>query len=98
MNMVVVIFRAKVREFDAQYTQLAAELRRLALDQFGCVEFHAVTEGHEEIALSYWPDLQSVRAWKAHSTHLLAQKLGQERWYERYSVQIAQIEREYRSP
>ena len=51
--MYVVIFRAKVRQFDAAYTAMAAHMRELALTQFGCLEFQALTEGQDEIALSY---------------------------------------------
>jgi heme-degrading monooxygenase HmoA len=93
--MFVVIFRAKVRQFDADYSALAAQMRELALTQFGCLDFTAVTEGEQEIALSYWPDEASIRAWKQHADHLIAQKLGRERWYAAYSVEIAQITRSY---
>jgi heme-degrading monooxygenase HmoA len=93
--MYVVIFRAKVRRFDAEYSSTAARMRELALSQFGCLEFHAVTEGDSEVALSYWPDEESIRAWRAHPEHLLAQKAGRERWYASYTVQVATITREY---
>ena len=91
----VVIFRARIRGLDAEYAAMAARMRELALERFGCLEFHAVTEGEHEVALSYWPDEASIRAWKAHPEHLLAQQAGRERWYESYSVQVARIEREY---
>ena len=95
--MFVVIFRAKTRSLDDEYFAVAARMRELALSQFGCLEFQAVTEGQNEVALSYWPDEQSIRAWKSHADHLLAQQLGRERWYESYVVQVAQITREYRN-
>ncbi len=94
--MYVVIFRAKVRAFDDEYSRVAVRLRELALSEFGCLEFHAVTEGQDEVALSYWNDEASIKAWKAQAEHLLAQKAGREKWYESYSVQVAQITREYR--
>jgi heme-degrading monooxygenase HmoA len=94
--MFAVIFRAKVRQTDTEYVQVATRMRELALTQFGCVEFTAVTEGQNEIALSYWPSEAHIRAWKAHSDHVLAQQLGRERWYESYSVQVAEITRDYR--
>ncbi len=96
--MFVVIFRAKVRQTDPEYTQTAARMRELALTQFGCLEFTAVTEGSEEIALSYWPSEEHIRAWKAHPEHVLAQQLGRARWYASYTVQVAQVTREYRHP
>ena len=72
--------------------------RQLALTEFGCLDFCAVTEGDQEIALSYWPDEASIRAWKQHTDHLAAQKLGRERWYAAYSVEIAEVKRRYSHP
>lgn len=95
--MYVVIFRARIKQLDEEYTRTASRMRELALTRFGCLEFHAVSEGKQEIALSYWPDEDSIRAWKAHPEHIEAQALGRSRWYESYSVQVAKIGREYRS-
>jgi len=94
----VVIFRARAHQLDAEYAALAAQLRELALTQFGCLEFVAVTEGGDEIALSYWRDEADIRRWKAQADHLGAQRLGRERWYASYQVQIATITREYGRP
>ncbi len=95
--MFVVIFRATARDLDAEYSTTAARLRELALSRFGCLDFTAVTEGDQEVALSYWPDEASIRAWKQHTDHLMAQQLGRERWYSGYSVEVAEIKRHYRS-
>jgi heme-degrading monooxygenase HmoA len=92
----VVIFRARIRALDAEYMRIAARMRELAFAEFGCLGFHAVTAGHDEVALSYWPDEASIRAWKAHPEHVLAQRLGRERWYESWSVEVAEIGRAYR--
>jgi heme-degrading monooxygenase HmoA len=96
--MYVVIFRAKTKALDVEYSATASVLRQLALEQFRCVEFLAVTEGEQEVALSYWHKLEDIQAWKAHGTHVLAQQRGRADWYESYEVQIAEIQREYRFP
>jgi heme-degrading monooxygenase HmoA len=93
----VVIFKAKIRRLDAAYAGTAARMRELALRDFGCIEFNAVTEGLDELALSYWPSEENIKAWRAHPEHVEAQRLGKQFWYESYSVQIAEISREYRS-
>ena len=95
--MVMVIFRARIRKLDDEYLRVAARMRDLAIAEFGCIEFHAVSEGAEEVALSYWPDEESIHRWRNHPEHLLAQQTGRERWYESYSVQVARITRQYRS-
>ncbi len=95
--MFVVIFRAKARNLDAEYTAMAARMRELALTEFGCLDFCAVTEGDQEVALSYWRDEASIRAWKQHTDHLVAQQFGRERWYASYSVEVAEVKRAYQS-
>ena len=93
--MFVVIFRAKVRSLDDEYSAMANRMRKLALEEFGCIEFCAVTEGNEEVALSYWPSEEHIKAWRVHPEHVEAQRLGKERRYASYSVQVAGITREY---
>ena len=46
----------------------------------------------------YWPDEASIRAWKQHSDHLAAQRMGRERWYASYTVDVAEVRRSYRCP
>jgi len=96
--MLVVIFRARIKKIDERYSKTASRMRELALQEFGCLAFYALMEGHEEVALSYWPDEQHVQAWRAHPEHRKAQKLGQSEWYESYSVEVARIERSYQVP
>jgi len=94
--MVVVIFKAKLRQTDSEYPQLAQRLRTLAMEEFGCLAFDTVTEGETELTLSYWPAENAIKSWKAQTEHLAAQRLGRNAWYESYTVQVAQIVREYR--
>ena len=96
--MLVVIFRARIKQFDEKYSKTASRMRELALQEFGCLAFHALTEGQDEIALSYWQNEQHVKAWRAHPEHLEAQRLGKSQWYESYSVEVAHIERSYQMP
>ncbi len=93
--MYVVIFRARPGAIDSDYAHTAARMREIAFASFGCLDFVSVTEGDQEVALSYWPDEASIQQWKAHSEHVLAQELGREKWYASYIVQIAEIKREY---
>lgn len=95
--MFVVIFRATVKKFDSEYTQTAARMRELALSEFGCLEFHPVCEGDQEVSLSYWSSEESIKAWRQHPEHIKAQQLGRECWYEDYQVQVCEIKRDYKS-
>jgi heme-degrading monooxygenase HmoA len=47
------------------------------------------------ITVSYWRDLNSIRAWKQHSEHRIAQERGQTGWYSAYTTRISKVERDY---
>ncbi|MDF2176737.1 antibiotic biosynthesis monooxygenase [Aliiglaciecola sp. CAU 1673] len=96
--MYAVIFRAEVGDQDQEYSDTAAKMRELAISQYGCLEFIAVTEGDQEIAISYWPDEASILAWKQDVQHRQAQQQGQARWYKSYQVQVVKVKREYSFP
>jgi heme-degrading monooxygenase HmoA len=91
----VVIFRATIAALDADYAAMAATMRERALGRYGCKAFVASCEDGQEIALSYWENKDDIRAWRADAEHLVAQRLGRERWYRDYSVEVARIERRY---
>ena len=93
--MYVVIFTAKIAEIDAKYSDLASNLRDRAINDYGCTEFLSTTQGKQEIALSYWPDLESIKRWKADELHIEAQQLGKSTWYQDYRVEICKITRRY---
>ncbi|MCV6610993.1 MAG: antibiotic biosynthesis monooxygenase [Amphritea sp.] len=93
--MYAVIFRAEVAEVDEQYLSMAQRMRDLAIDEYGCLEFTAVTEGKQEIAISYWESKQQIKAWRENPEHQEAQRLGQSRWYRSYRVQVVKVERDY---
>lgn len=68
------------------------------MENYGCVEFVSLTEGDQEVAISYWPDLENIRQWKQNAEHLHAQALGRTKWYKTYSVQIVEIINAYKKP
>jgi heme-degrading monooxygenase HmoA len=91
----VVIFKARIKHLDPLYFTTAQQLRQKAINQYGCIHFEALTEGVSEIALSYWNDLSDIQAWHLDAEHQVAQQLGQKTWYERFSVDICEIVRQY---
>ena len=93
--MFAVIFRAKPGIQDESYIQTVNRMRELAFEKYGCLDFIAVTEGDQEVAISYWKDEESIVNWKKDSEHALAQELGRSKWYESYLVQVVEVKREY---
>jgi heme-degrading monooxygenase HmoA len=94
--MFAVIFRAITKIQDQEYSKTVERMRELAFSQYGCLDFVAVTEGKQEIAISYWKSEDSIKRWKKDSEHILAQELGRKKWYESYTVQVVEIKRQYK--
>jgi heme-degrading monooxygenase HmoA len=95
--MYAVIFKAKVEQLDCEYTEAAKRMRQLAIEKYGCVGFDSVTEGDEEIAISYWESEEQIKRWKNDPEHLQVQEQGKSKWYRSYHVQVVEVIREYAS-
>jgi heme-degrading monooxygenase HmoA len=93
--MYAVIFRAKTGAQDALYSSTVERMRQLAFEKYGCLEFIAVTEGTDEIAISYWASEDAILKWRKDAEHTIAQEMGREKWYQSYTVQVVEIKREY---
>ncbi len=94
--MYAVIFKAEINELDKAYYEMAMQLRELAINKYGCVDFTSATEGTKEIAISYWQNQEQIKQWKQEAKHMVAQEFGRAKWYKSYQVQIVEIVREYR--
>ena len=47
------------------------------------------------ITVSYWASEAAIRSWKADTEHTLVRDTGRARWYERYELRVARVERAY---
>src|SRR5690625_354611 len=76
------------------YAEMAERMTSLAREQEG---FLGVESARNElgITVSYWKDLESIKKWKAHEEHIIAQEKGKSDWYRFYKTRIAVVEREY---
>lgn len=90
-----VIFTSLRSGIDDGYAQTAQRMEELAAGRQGFLGIESVRDGTQGITLSYWTDLEAIREWRADLEHAEAQRLGRERWYARYSVRIARVERAY---
>lgn len=95
--MYAVIFKAEIKELNDEYSSMALQLRNLALQEYACIEFTSVTEGMNEITISYWKNLEDIKKWKQDPKHLIAQDLGRKQFYQSHKVQIVEILREYQA-
>jgi heme-degrading monooxygenase HmoA len=89
-----VIFTSQKSEDDGGYSQMAQRMVELAglADGFLGME---TARNETGITVSYWRDLESIKKWKENAEHLVAQKLGREKWYTNYKTRICKVERDY---
>ena len=94
-----VIFTAKRTGGDFGYEAMGEKMFALAAKQPGHIGVESARNpAGLGITVSYWADEAALLNWKAVSEHMLAQKLGRERWYSHYTMRIAKIERHYDGP
>jgi heme-degrading monooxygenase HmoA len=89
-----VIFTSLRTAVDEGYGDMAEKMVALATQQPGFLGVESARDGLG-ITVSYWKDLESIRAWKANAEHQVAQQLGHAKWYAAFKTRIALVERDY---
>jgi heme-degrading monooxygenase HmoA len=91
-SMLVVLFRSKLVPEPDGYAEMAQEMLDTAKSMPGFVDVKAFkADDGERLTLVWWQDEETLRAWRTHARHLVAQKAGRERWYEYYSLEVAEV-------
>lgn len=92
--MLVVLFRSKLVEAPDGYAEMAEEMLALAKTMPGFIDVKAFTaEDGERLTLVWWEDDETLSAWRTNARHLVAQRAGRERWYEYYTLEVAEVRR-----
>ena len=86
-----VIFTSERTDYNEEYEDTATRMLELAAQQPGYLGVDSVRDDKLGITVSYWQDLESIKAWSNHVEHSKAKKLGREHWYRRYSLKIARV-------
>lgn len=89
-----VIFTSTLSKDTEGYEDMANKMVELTQQQPGFLGADSAREALG-ITVSYWQSLEAIASWKQQSEHLVAQKLGRERWYQNYSIRISKVERQY---
>ena len=76
------------------YATTADRMVELAAQEEGFLGVESVRDGLG-ITVSYWSDLESIKRWKGHCEHSIAQEKGQTQWYSSYKTRICLVERDY---
>jgi heme-degrading monooxygenase HmoA len=79
-----------------EYAAMAERMLELARQQPGFLGIES-TRGSDGVGttISYWQDLESIKAWKNVADHQTVQRLGREKWYRNFKVRICRVENEY---
>jgi len=90
-----VIFTS-LKASDEGYAETSARMNELARQQPGFLGIESARgDDGVGITVSYWTDLESIRAWKANAEHLGAQRRGKREWYSRYITRVCKVEYDY---
>jgi len=81
------------------YAEMAEMMDKLASAEPGYIgrESSRDSEGFA-VTVSYWRDEDAIRSWRENVKHAAAQQTGKARWYERYSLRVSKVERQYEGP
>lgn len=90
-----VIFTSLRTDGDNGYSEMADEMVELVSEQPGFLGVEGVRGADNfGITISYWESLEAINEWKENPRHLIAQKLGKEKWYKKYATRVCKIERD----
>jgi heme-degrading monooxygenase HmoA len=95
--MVLVLFRSKLTsEAGADYAVMANEMLERARTMKGFIDFKSfAADDGERLSVIRWESLDLLRAWTDDLRHVVAQRLGREKWYEYFRVEVAEVVRSY---
>lgn len=93
--MIVVLFWSRLTGAAGEdYSSMAAEMveRARATPGFGDFKSFKSDDG-ERLSVIHWQDAETMRLWADDARHRLAQKLGREKWYQNFRIEIADVTR-----
>ena len=90
--MIITIFRSRLDPTQAAaYQTTAAQMRKLASEMPGFVSFKAfVADDGERLSMVVFESAETQKAWREHSEHREAQRLGWESFYPEFSVVVCE--------
>lgn len=96
MAAVLTIFRSRLRpEHLDEYAACAERMRALAETMPGFVSIKTfVADDGERVSLVEFADRATHDAWRIHPEHREAMRLGRERFYADYRIQVVEPDRE----
>lgn len=99
--MVVIVFRSKLRPGvdPSPLEPVGARMYELASSMPGFISYKdfAAADG-EGVSIVEFESLEALEAWRRHPEHVEAQRLGRDRFFAEYQIQVCTPVRSYRFP
>lgn len=89
-----VIFTSIKSENQENYAATSARMEKMVTAQPGYLGHESASSGIG-ITVSYWQNLDAIKAWKNQSDHKIAQEHGKSTWYNQYKIRICKVEKDY---
>ena len=91
--MIIVLFRSKLTAAAGDdYAQMAQAMKAHALNFEGFIDIKAYTaDDGERMTIVRWKDLETLKPWSEDMKHQAAKRLGREKWYQYYRIEIATL-------
>jgi heme-degrading monooxygenase HmoA len=93
--MIVTIFRSRLRpEHVEEYSGVAERMDALARAAPGFLGIKTFTAPDgERVSIVEFADAETQQAWREHPEHQAAQRLGREKFYAEFRIQVCRVER-----
>ena len=92
--MIVVLFRSKLMASPDGYDAMAEEMDALARTMPGFIDVRSYkAEDGERLTVVWWQDAETLKGWREHLRHRVAQRTGRQQWYEYYRMEVADVTR-----
>jgi heme-degrading monooxygenase HmoA len=94
--MIVTVFRSRLKPgLREEYVALVTRMNELARTMPGYISHKGFfADDGERVTIVEFEHEEGMRAWRTHPEHVAAQKLGREKYYSDYSVQICEVRRQ----
>lgn len=91
--MIVTVFRSRLMPgFKDEYVALVERMNQLAKATPGYISHKGFwADDGERVTIVEFADEEGQRAWRMNAEHLEAQKLGRNKYYETYDVQVCNV-------
>lgn len=95
--MLVTIFRSRLRpEHEKEYHEWGEKTEAIARSMQGFVSFKTFfARDGERVSIVEFEDAAAHEAWRNHPVHKEAQRLGREKFYSEFKIQVCESPRTY---